>query len=195
MTQRGDTTPFSLENEVAIVTVNTAPVLNAAGSPAFTAVAAGTAASAIRGNSVAELLARLSPGGSISDADASAMRGIAVNAVAGSTSGRWQYSLNGGTSWLSIGTVSSSSALLLAADSQTRVRFLPNAGFAGNVSLRFAAWDRTSGVNGTRASLSVRGGSSAFSLSDEVASLSVLRSSARMAALDALFSSDLAFAE
>ena len=195
MTQRGDTTPFSLQNEVASLTVNTAPVLNAAGSPTLTAVTAGTAASAIRGNSVAELLARLTPGGSIIDADASALRGIAVNAVTGSTSGRWQYSLNGGTAWLNIGTVGNSSALLLAADSQTRVRFVPNAGFTGNVSLGFAAWDRTSGVNGTRASLSARGGASAFSLSNEVASLRVLSSSASMAALDSLFSTDMAFAE
>jgi hypothetical protein len=192
--QTGRTTPFSDEQEVATLTVNAAPVLNASGNPTFTAVPTNTAASLNRGNSVTELLARLTPGGSISDADSGALKGIAVYSLTGTESGRWQYTLNNGTLWQNIGVVSNASALLLPATSLFRIRFLPNAGFAGNVSLRFAAWDRTSGVSGTRVSLTTRGGASAFSVQNEVATLTVVNSSAGMRVLDDLFSTDLVFA-
>jgi hypothetical protein len=198
--QRGESTPFSLVDEVAGLTVNTAPVLNIAGAPAFDSVPAGAAASVIRGNSVADVLARLSPSGSVTDADGGALRGIAVSSLTGTTSGVWQYSLNGGAIWQNVGIVSTTSALLLAADTQTRIRFVPNAGFVGNVHLVFVAWDRTLGVNGARSNVSVRGGASAFSVAGETASLRVVSSALRTAALstdalDSLFSSDLAFVE
>ena len=198
--QRGESTPFSLVDEVAGLTVNTAPVLNTAGAPAFDSVQAGAAASTIRGNGVVDLLARLSPGGSVTDADAGALRGIAVSSLTGTTSGVWQYSLNGGALWQNFGIVSTTSALLLAADTQTRIRFVPNAGFVGNVTLAFVAWDRTLGVNGARSSVSARGGANAFSVASETASLRVVSSSSRtaalrIAALDSLFSSDLAFVD
>jgi hypothetical protein len=198
--QRGESTPFSLVDEVAGLTVNTAPVLNAAGAPAFDSVPAGATASVIRGNSVADLLARLSPSGSVTDADAGALRGIAVHYLPGTTSGVWQYSLNGGALWQNLGIVSTTSALLLAADTQTRIRFVPNAGFVGNVALGFVAWDRTLGVNGARSNVSARGGANAFSVAGETASLRVVSSSVqtaalRTAALDSLFSSDLAFVD
>lgn len=197
--QRGESTPFSLADEVAALTVNTAPVLNSAGAPAFDSVRAGAAASTIRGNSVADVLARLSPVGSVTDADAGALRGIAVH-LAVNTGGVWQYSLNGGSLWQNIGIVSTTSALLLASDTQTRIRFVPNAGFIGNVTLGFVAWDRTLGVNGARSSVIARGGASAFSVAAETASLGVVSSTTqafalRTSALDLLFSSDLAFVE
>ena len=194
--QAGGNSSFSIEQEVATLTVNTAPVLNTSGNPAFNSVTTGTTATQNRGNSVPELLTRLTPGGSITDVDSGALRGIAVNALTGTASGRWQYTLNNGTLWQNIGIVSNTRALLLSATSQFRIRFLPNSGFVGNVSLSFAAWDRTSGVSGTFVSLATRGGASAFSLQNEVAKLAVVNASAiaGFSILDDLFSTHMAFA-
>jgi hypothetical protein len=55
--------------------------------------------------------------------------GIAVSGLTRTTMGQWQYSVNG-TTWLSIGTVSATSAFLLA--SSDYIRFVPNAGFIGS---------------------------------------------------------------
>ena len=79
---------------------------------------------------------RLSPRGRatfITDADAGALKGIAVTAVTGT--GTWQY-FNGAI-WVAIAPVSTSSALLL--DSSTLVRFVPNAGFVGTANLTYRA--------------------------------------------------------
>jgi hypothetical protein len=90
--------------------------------------------------------------------------GIAVTALTGSTSGVWQYSVDGGTTWLAFGSVSTKAARLLSGND--RIRFVPNAGFAGTVSLTAYAWDGTSGSDGGLATLSgpgKTGGGTAFS--------------------------------
>ncbi|MDT8421905.1 MAG: tandem-95 repeat protein, partial [Desulfuromonadales bacterium] len=91
--------------------------------------------------------------GQVSDADSGALSGIAVIAV-DDTNGTWQYTTNG-VDWLAFGTVDSTSAVLLAADATTSVRFVPNADWNGTVSdgITFHAWDQTSGVNGGTANL------------------------------------------
>ncbi len=87
--------------------------------------------------------------GKITDADALALRGIAVTAV-DNTNGAWQYSTNSGASWTAFGAPSAAAARLLAADANTSVRFVPNANWNGTVAsgLTFRAWDRTSGAAG-----------------------------------------------
>jgi hypothetical protein len=90
--------------------------------------------------------------------------GIAVTGLTGSSSGVWQYSLDGGTTWTAFGAVSPSAARLLSGSD--RIRFVPNAGFAGMVSLTAYAWDGTSGSDGGLATLSgagKTGGGTAFS--------------------------------
>ncbi|MFO0908775.1 MAG: Ig-like domain-containing protein [Isosphaeraceae bacterium] len=92
------------------------------------------------GTTVASLLATLAT--PIIDSDPNPQKGIAVYS-AGSSIGTWQYSTNGGSSWLSFdagGSLSSSSALLLAGDA--RVRFVPTANSSGSASFGFVAWDR-----------------------------------------------------
>ncbi|MGQ0752034.1 MAG: DUF4347 domain-containing protein, partial [Betaproteobacteria bacterium] len=90
--------------------------------------------------------------GQVTDADAGALRGIAVTAVDDSN-GTWQYSTNGGTSWTDFGAASATSARLLAADANTYVRFVPDANFNGTVTngLTFRAWDQTTGTAGATA--------------------------------------------
>ncbi|MEI8267677.1 MAG: cadherin-like domain-containing protein, partial [Betaproteobacteria bacterium] len=65
-----------------------------------------------------------------SDADANTLAGIAISADAStSDQGSWQYSVNGGASWSAVGSVSSSSALLIPASAW--LRFLPAANSFG----------------------------------------------------------------
>ena len=92
--------------------------------------------------------------GQVSDADPASARGIAV-VGADNANGAWQYSLNGGSSWAAIGSPGTGSALLLASDANTRVRFVPNGDWNGGVAggLRFHAWDQTAGTNGATASV------------------------------------------
>ena len=64
--------------------------------------------------------------------------------------GSWQYTLNNGGTWTTLATPASGSAVLLSADAQTRVRFVPNADYAGtSAGITFRAWDRTQGFAGT----------------------------------------------
>jgi Bacterial Ig domain len=78
---------------------------------------------------------------------AGSRQGIAITA-ADQTSGTWQFSLNGGTSWQNFPAVSNSAALTLASDANTKIRFVPNAGFNGNATITFRAWDQSQGANG-----------------------------------------------
>jgi hypothetical protein len=65
--------------------------------------------------------------------------------------------------------------LIEASGQTTRVRFLPNANFNGQVRLYYRAWDRTQGAPGGTFNLAGNyGGSKAFSTAFEFATLSVL---------------------
>lgn len=77
--------------------------------------------------------------------------------------GVWQYSLDGGTAWTPLGSVTPSAARLLPPSAQ--VRMIPATGFTGTVTngLEFRAWDRSSGRPGDTASVSIFGGGTAFS--------------------------------
>ncbi|MEK7678041.1 MAG: cadherin repeat domain-containing protein, partial [Verrucomicrobiota bacterium] len=135
--------------------------------------AAGTLVSAI---------ADLTGGGgqnNISDVDVGAVAGVAVEA-ADTANGSWHYTTHGGTVWNALGSVSGTSARLLAADANTRLYFQPNADFNGMVThgLTFRAWDQTSGVNGGFADTGSNGGSTAFSVFVDTASITVIANDA-----------------
>ncbi|MEQ1853509.1 MAG: cadherin repeat domain-containing protein, partial [Chthoniobacteraceae bacterium] len=85
----------------------------------------------------------------VNDPDAGALLGIAVTAV-DSANGSWWFSIDGGISWNAMGAASDANARLLAADSDTRIYFQPNADWNGTLAnaITFRAWDRTSGGNG-----------------------------------------------
>src|SRR5262249_5895634 len=61
-----------------------------------------------------------------------AVSGIALTAV-DTTHGTWFYSLDNGANWLSVGAVDETRALLLAADTQTRLYFQSDPDFNGLV--------------------------------------------------------------
>lgn len=164
--------PFSLAYDYAQVTVtNAAPVLDASANPTLPQVLMNETGDTITGTSIESLIA-LTAG--VSDTDPGAEQGIAVNGLTGT--GTWEYSLNNGTNWSPIGTTGNTDARLLAADGNTLVRFIPNAGWKGTARIYFAAWDRTAGANGGTANVSSRGGTTPYSSAYEFASLSVVNS-------------------
>lgn len=177
----GGSSAFSTATETAsikITTTNSAPVLNNSWNPALAAIALN--ATSNTGTLVKDLIASVGAGNDmITDADANALEGLAILSV-DNTNGRWQYSTDGVNftdftsttgSVVSLGAV----ARLLAANDTTRIRFVPNSGFAGQIGagITFRAWDQTSGTNGGTADTSTNGGSTAFSTATETASISV----------------------
>ena len=163
---------------VTITGTNDAPVLLAAATPSLTAVAEDAIAPSGAVGTLVSALANLNPpaGGldNVTDADTGAMTGIAITAT-NSTNGAWFYSTNAGGTWTAVGAVSNTSALLLAADANTRVYFQGNANFSGTVAdgLTFRAWDQTSGTAGTKVTTATNGGTSAFSSATDTASVTV----------------------
>jgi hypothetical protein len=167
---------------------NVAPVLDASGNPYYIAgVGIRTAADMRTGILVSDLLARGAGGTTFSDADAGALRGIAITAI-DKTFGQWQFTTTPNpteANWTNIeaaGAISGSSALLLAADANTRIRmisglvphhtgtvaqgFLPlESQLAAGITFR--AWDQTTGAAGQRADTSTNGGGTAFSTATE----------------------------
>ncbi|MET0074000.1 MAG: Ig-like domain-containing protein [Candidatus Thiodiazotropha lotti] len=137
---------------------NIAPSLDSTKSPSLDAVNedAGAPSGAV-GSLISSLVDFASPVGqvdNITDPDAGALLGIAVTA-ADTTNGTWYYSTNNGTNWNALGAVSEGNARLLAADSNTRLYFQPDADYNGTIAnaVTFRAWDQTSGANGSTADL------------------------------------------
>ncbi|MEI8168453.1 MAG: Ig-like domain-containing protein, partial [Rhodoferax sp.] len=80
------------------------------------------------------------------DADGNTLAGVAIstNASDAATQGAWQYSLNNGASWQSVGTVSAGAALQL--DKSALLRFVPVANYYGTPgSLTLHAIDNSVG--------------------------------------------------
>ena len=158
----GDLSTASSVN-ITVAAVNDAPSL-IAGSYSFTGVSED---STTAGVAISTLLASRG-----SDAE-SATLGVAIKQTSGL--GAWEFTTNG-TSWTPIGTVSTTSALLLGATSQ--VRYVPD-GINGETggsapTLTFHAWDGTDGSTaGTKLDVSNTGGASAFSSATNTASVSV----------------------
>jgi uncharacterized delta-60 repeat protein len=156
---------------VSVTNTNDAAVLNASASPTLGIVLEG--ATNPSGVSVASLVVD----GSITDTDGSAVEAIAITGLNASL-GTWQYSLNGGTSWLTIdanliNNNTNELALLLGPTAQ--LRMIPFGDVNGSVSdgITFRAWDQTSGSEGQYAVISATGGTSAFSTASDTASITV----------------------
>ncbi|MEK6336042.1 MAG: Ig-like domain-containing protein [Acidobacteriota bacterium] len=152
---------------------NDAPVLDNSGNMSLTAINEDVPPASNPGTLVSDIIA--SAGGDrITDADAGALEGIAVTAV-DNTNGTWQFSIDNGTNWTPFGSPNTTTARLLAANANTRVRFLPNLNFNGTVDpgITFRAWDQTSGANGGTADTTVNGTTTAFSTATETASITV----------------------
>ncbi len=142
---------------VIATATNSAPVLS--GGNDFTAILQNPTTN--NGNLVSDLVA-----GQISNANGQSPEGIAVTLV-DNTQGTWQYSTTSGATWLPFVVLgdgpSDTQARLLAANPQTRVRFVPSQPGVVSNSFQFRAWDQFTGVNGGTADTTSNGGSTAFS--------------------------------
>ncbi|MFO1020508.1 MAG: hypothetical protein U0903_07405 [Planctomycetales bacterium] len=72
-----------------------------------------------------------------------------------------------------MGAVDQSNSLLLRAVASTLIRFKPLSTFVGVRSMSFAAWDQSTGTEGTKVDTNTRGGTTAFSLARDTASITV----------------------
>src|SRR5258708_1391838 len=109
----------------------------------------------------------------VSDVDAGAKAGIAITGTTNGVTGMWFYSTDNGTTWSAFSNVAVNNALLLAADSSTRIYFQPIAGSSGTASVTFEAWDQSTGSAGSHVDASTTGGTSAFSTTSVTASVIV----------------------
>jgi VCBS repeat-containing protein len=152
-----------------VVAANAAPVLDATQSPTITGVSAGAAAPVNGTTTGSDLVSTLV--GGITDGDAGATKGIAITGV--NSSGTLYYSVDGGTTWLTATGVSDTNALLLAADSNTRVYYKAN-GTTGTISdaITFRAWDMTANITeGVYTDTTPRGGKAQFSTATDTVSV------------------------
>ena len=136
--------------------LNDAPVLDNTGTMTLTTITEDQTSNA--GNTVASIIA--SAGGDrITDVDSGAVEGIAVTGLA-SGNGTWQYSIDGGASWIAVGAVSDNSALLLR--DTDRLRFVPDAQNADSAPASASApgtsTGATAGQHGTKVDASTNGG-------------------------------------
>jgi Domain of unknown function (DUF4347)/NPCBM/NEW2 domain/Bacterial Ig domain/Cadherin-like/Putative Ig domain/Cadherin domain len=170
----GNTSEFS----AAIIATNAAPVLDSSKSPVLAAQNEDAAAPVgAVGTLVSALVDYALPAGqvdNVTDPDVGAQLGIAVTA-ADTTNGSWWYSTDGGANWSALGSPSAASARLLAADSDNRLYFQPNANYNGTLTsaITFRAWDRSSGSDGGVTDTTTNGGNTAFSSATDTASLIV----------------------
>ncbi|MDA8746205.1 Ig-like domain-containing protein, partial [Rubripirellula amarantea] len=162
--------------DIDVTAVNDAPVLDNTNNLTLTTQAEddGPPVGAV-GTSIDSLVDLQGGGGNdnVTDPDASQL-GIALTGT-DTTNGTWWYSQDNGTNWTAVGSVSDSSALLLNANSNTRIYFESNADYNGTISdaITFRAWDRTSGSPGNTVDASSNGGTTAFSTDTETADLTV----------------------
>jgi hypothetical protein len=111
--------------------------------------------------------------GKLIDVDTSAMQGIAVTSLVSGV-GTWQFSVSGGSTWMVVGTVSASSALLLR--STDRLRFISDAKNGTMGSVIFVGWDQTGATinkQGTKVSAATNGGTTPFSSTSATSSITV----------------------
>jgi hypothetical protein len=160
---------------VITVTGSTAAPTVAAGNP-LTAIVAGSAT-----NGGTQVQSLLSATGATGDA-----LGIAITGV-DDTNGLWQYSMDGGTTWIAftkggtggaaIGATTAlfpTTAVLLS--SSDLVRFVPtDATFTGIASITYVAWDTTSGgSNGATANVSTNPHDMVFSSASATSKIPVI---------------------
>jgi len=75
-------------------------------------------------------------GTAVTDVDSGSVSGIAIVGLTSATNGVWQYTLNNGSTWMGMGTVSASLALLLPNTGvNSRIRFVPNTNFNGMLTV------------------------------------------------------------
>ena len=165
LTADGTSEEDSASQTINITATNDAPTLDNSGDPTMTTITEDDTNNG--GMTVASLLSTGAGGDPISDGDGDP-EGIAITSRVNGR-GQWQYSIDGGTNWLNVGTVSDTEALLLR--STDLVRFAPDGQNGTIKTFEFRAWDQSSGTAGNKVDASTNGGSTAFSSVTEIATI------------------------
>ena len=112
--------------------------------------------------------------GNVTDADDGALIGMAITG-ADESNGTWWYTTNDGFDWFEVGPVDDTSALVLAADADTRLYFEAAPGFTDSATITFRAWDQTDGSDNGQDGVNAApgGGISAFSAVSDTATVEV----------------------
>ena len=126
------------------------PVLDSSSTPAFANIEKNANTPS---GSVGILISTLiDSGGSLNnfsdtDGDSAAIAIIGANTDGGTL----YYSIDNGSNWIDVGTVSEPSARALYADSNTRLAFVPATDYSGTISdlITFKAWDQTEALSTT----------------------------------------------
>lgn len=156
---------------VTPVNLNDAPVLNAANDSSLPSISQDILPAANVGATIGNILID----GSITDEDvappATPPEAIAITGVDNSN-GSWEH-WYANAFWRAIddGSLSDDHALLL--DANDKIRFQPHAGFAGDSTVTFRAWDQTSGTAENYADANPNGGRTAFSNETDTLSIRV----------------------
>lgn len=165
----GEDTSGQLLSTVTVTPVNDAPVLDTSvygGNTPTGGVRTTTVDVASNTGVLVTDLMAAGGTGFVTDEDSNNI-GIAVTSL-DAPDGTWQYTLNNGTTWQYFPSVSDSSALLLTADQQTKVRYLPDKMTEGTSierAIAFFAWDQSYGNNGeSGVNVNVRGNETAYSI-------------------------------
>jgi hypothetical protein len=141
---------------VHITAVNDSPVLDNSENATLTSITEDDTGN--QGNTVQSIIDSVYPLDMITDVDTGAVEGIALVGT-NSGQGTWQFSIDGGTTWSDVGTVSDSQALLLRPED--KLRFVPDGANADTAAVSFRAWDQTgstAGQQGTKVSTGLSGG-------------------------------------
>lgn len=158
--------PLVSDNGTSMIAnpINDAPVLTATGSQMLTGTDEDTISP---GDQVSAIVAA-----TISDVDAGAVEGIAINFTSGS--GTWEFSTDGGETFSPIGSVSTAEALLLRASDL--LRYVPDGALGETAIIGYRAWDQTGstfGQQGLKIDVTSSGGTTPFSTAVDMASLVV----------------------
>ena len=150
---------------------NISPVLNPATAPVLQGVAANAGAPVGQvGTLVSTLLGGGEPLNNYSDSENHAP-GMAI---IGTAPGTLWYSTNNGGTWLKVGTLTTSSALTLFADKNTRIYYQPPTGFYGAISaaISFKAMQQIYGESNGGLNINTLS-STAFSSATDTAAINV----------------------
>jgi uncharacterized delta-60 repeat protein len=151
----------------------TAPVLDSSIHPSLPSVLEGLA------NPAGVTISYVTPNAAFTDPDGVAVEAFAITSVDASL-GAWQYSLDGGTNWLTIDADainSTTNELALLLGPTAMIRLLPFGDSYGTLdnAVTFRAWDQSTGAEGDYVVIDSTGGDSAFSTAQASASMTVVQ--------------------
>ena len=163
---------------VNVTNVNDAPILDNSNDVNLTTITEDDITNT--GNTITQLITQIASFSDVDDISTGSTegveRGVAIYATTitslsdGTGTGTWQYSIDG-SNWINFPSLTTTNALLL--ENTDKVRFIPDGKNGVTASIDFYGWDKATGAAGTTVDVSTRGITSAYSLVEERANLSV----------------------